>query len=440
MRRLTMLAVTALALSGCTWNVDMRPDSPSDMDANDPQAEPFFVEASLFYPERLALPGNAEVVVAVDAVREDGRTPLTRFTTQLSGQQVPIPLGFSVEPKAVEATVYELSAAVLAGNRLLRLTGPVLLRPENGRFEAGDIRLRPPLAIGFGQAWTCGGHTIQFGTVDGRSLLAVDDALHTLEPGQPDSGLAYRSRTAPDVGLDEHEGHLALVLGEGSGQVCRRIAAMKPPLTGGGHEPGWRVEVGDERIELTSDYGQTVTDADLLATGSSGLTTRFRGVGEHGPMLVAFQQRLCSDSATGMPHPLSVEVQFEDGRLSGCGGAPRDLLTGVEWSVRSLDHEALPETDDRDEAIEVTLRFDPDGQVSGEAGCNRYSADYRVGGEGLSIGAVAATKMACSGARSVIERRFLERLAGVRRFDIGEAGELILIGPAGRITAVDQGL
>jgi heat shock protein HslJ/uncharacterized lipoprotein YbaY len=437
---LTLLAAAAIALTGCTWNVDMRPDASEPTDTDAPAADPFFVQASLFYPERIALPGNAEVLVAVDAISEDGRTPLTRFTTQLRGQQVPIPLGFSVEPERAEAAVYELSAAVLAGDRLLRLTGPVLLRPVEGRAEAGDVRLRGPREVGFGQAWRCGAETVLFGAVDRRVLLGLGERLIPLEPQPSESGASYRSPEDPTVGVDETEGELTLVSGEERRADCRRIEPLTPPLTGGGNEPGWRVEVGSDRIELTSDYGQTVTGADRIATGSSGLTTRFRGLGEHGPILVAFQRRICSDSATGMPHPLSVEVQFEDGRLSGCGGEPRDLLTGVDWSVRSLDGEAVPETDDRDEVIEVTLRFEPDGRVSGRAACNRYSADYRVGGEGLTIGTIAATKMACPGSRSAVERRFLERLAAVRRFEIGRDGELVLIGPDGRIVAVGQGL
>lgn len=435
--RLFLLVPTALWLAGCTWTVDMRSDEDAP-GSGTPEA--FFVEAELFYPERVALPGDAEMLVAVDAVSEDARRSLTRFSTRLEGRQVPIPLGFSVQPEGDGSVLYELSAALLAGNRLLRLTGPVLVMPEQGQAKLGEVRLQRPLETGFGQGWQCGQTTLMFGAVDDRVFLAVDGRLHPLEQVPAASGTRYRSLSDPAIAVHEKSGDIVLSRGEETQSACRRVEALAPPVSGGGNEPGWRIEIGDARVELTSDYGQTVTEAALIRTGSSGLTTRFRGLGQHGPVLAAFERTVCRDSATGMPHPYGVDVQFEGGKLTGCGGRPSDLIADKTWRVVELGADPVPEQANDQTEIEITLHFDREDRVSGRAACNRYTAEYKLGGEGLSIGRAAATRMACTEPLMALERRFLTLLSGIERFDIGEGGELILIGPDGRITAVDQGL
>lgn len=435
MTRLFLLVPTALWLTACTWTVDMR-SQQADHEAEAPDS--FFVEARLVHRERIALPGDAEMLVAVDAVSEDGRRSLTRFSTRLEGRQVPIPLGFSVQPERDGTGFYELSAAILAGDRLLRLTGPVLVMPRDGRAQLGEVRLRSPLETGFGQGWRCGAATVMFGAVGNRHFLAVDGQLHAVERVPAASGVRYRSGVDPALGIHEKGGEIVLVRGADAASDCRRIRAVDVPVSGGGNEPGWRIDIGQREIELISDYGQTVTEASRLHTGSSGRTTRFRGIGETGPVLAAFERTVCRDSATGMPHPYRVTVQFEDGFLDGCGGRPRDLLVASSWRIVQLGEERVPETVGEDAQVEITLEFDVDGRVGGRAACNRYTAGYELGGEGLSIGPPAATKMACQDALMGLETRFLELLAAALRFEIGADGELILIAPRGRIIALDQ--
>ncbi len=48
------------------------------------------------------------------------------------------------------------------------------------------------------------------------------------------------------------------------------------------------------------------------------------------------------------------------------------------------------------EDTEVTAVFSADGQLSGSAGCNRYSASYEVDGANITIGAPATTRMMCA--------------------------------------------
>lgn len=64
--------------------------------------------------------------------------------------------------------------------------------------------------------------------------------------------------------------------------------------------------------------------------------------------------------------------------------------------------------------VEVTLRVEPDGKVSGTSGCNRYSGTWTPADGGASVGPLAATKMACPPPRMEIESRYLDELASVR--------------------------
>ena len=47
------------------------------------------------------------------------------------------------------------------------------------------------------------------------------------------------------------------------------------------------------------------------------------------------------------------------------------------------------------EGTVVTVEFGTDGRVSGSGGCNRFSGEYTLGGDDLTIGPVASTRMAC---------------------------------------------
>ena len=47
------------------------------------------------------------------------------------------------------------------------------------------------------------------------------------------------------------------------------------------------------------------------------------------------------------------------------------------------------------EGTEVTAEFGTDGRVAGSGGCNRFSGEYTLEGDGLAIGPVASTRMAC---------------------------------------------
>jgi heat shock protein HslJ len=61
---------------------------------------------------------------------------------------------------------------------------------------------------------------------------------------------------------------------------------------------------------------------------------------------------------------------------------------------------------------EIDAVFGTDGRVAGSAGCNNYSAPYRLEESGIAIGPVAATRRFCAEPPGVMEQeaRYLEAL------------------------------
>ncbi|KAB7628255.1 META domain-containing protein [Alkalilimnicola sp. S0819] len=168
------------------------------------------------------------------------------------------------------------------------------------------------------------------------------------------------------------------------------------PFTAHGNEPFWWVELQDGRMRLRQ-AGEPEGTVD--------------------PSRLRVEQGLCHDSMSGMPYPYRAWLTLDGREWPGCGGDPRELLEGVVWELDGTALESPP-----------TLAFLPDNRVAGRGGCNRYSGTYRLTGEGLRLGPLAATKMLCRPAQMTVEQGFFEALEAVHRFDLNEGGSLELHG------------
>ena len=73
-----------------------------------------------------------------------------------------------------------------------------------------------------------------------------------------------------------------------------------------------------------------------------------------------------------------------------------------------------------------------DVPATGSAGCNSFSASYKLDGERLEFGPIASTEMACEPAAMEQERSFLSILAAVRSYSRYGNGSLSIIAPDGR--------
>ena len=141
---------------------------------------------------------------------------------------------------------------------------------------------------------------------------------------------------------------------------------------------------------------------------------------------VTLTPRVCRDSMSGMPHPYTAEVVISGRVFSGCGGEPDALLIGDEWVVDDIGGGGIIDRS------RVTLDFGVDGRLAGRASCNAYTTSYLLTGENVTVGTTATTMMSCPPSLQAQERRFLEILQRVRRFDISETGALALQDDLGR--------
>ncbi len=103
-------------------------------------------------------------------------------------------------------------------------------------------------------------------------------------------------------------------------------------------------------------------------------------------------------------------------------------LTGMRWVLVSY----LNENGEVVEALvdhETTVEFGADGNLGGNAGCNRYFAEYSADGGNLTIGSAGSTMMACEPAELMQqEARFLANLQAAVSFVI--QGEQLQIADA----------
>lgn len=191
-----------------------------------------------------------------------------------------------------------------------------------------------------------------------------------------------------------------------------------------GTEPGWTLEITPSRLNYDGDYGATKImvpnpGAEPSSNGRTYTTDR---------LSVVIQKTACSDGMSDRLYSDTVRVVADGKSVQGCGGTvvPPDTLAGSNWTFVSIG--GKPVMPDRP----TSLRFDV-GQLSGSAGCNRFSARYSSTDDTLTAGPLMATEMACAGME--VEQSFFKLMATPVRLTFADDGTLILTGSEGR-TAV----
>ena len=98
-------------------------------------------------------------------------------------------------------------------------------------------------------------------------------------------------------------------------------------------------------------------------------------------------------------------------------------LTQGEWE---LDLLAEPGVNFQNlfPATKPTIRFGKDGNVTGHAGCNRYTGTYQVDGANVKFGGMAGTKMMCPSLDG--ENTYLKALSKVNKLSVRD-NELTMI-------------
>ena len=115
-----------------------------------------------------------------------------------------------------------------------------------------------------------------------------------------------------------------------------------------------------------------------------------------------------------------LELRTADGALAVSYVAVEPTgLAAMPWMVTSYNN-------GRDAAVsplldtELTLEFQEDGNITGNAGCNRYFGPYVVTGDSLQIGPLATTRALCPEPAGIMEQEqeFLAALQAAATFTI----------------------
>ena len=186
--------------------------------------------------------------------------------------------------------------------------------------------------------------------------------------------------------------------------------------------------------ELTANFG-----ADGKLTGSAGCnnyTASYQADGNKitiGPAATTMmaceqavmdqEQQYLAALATAATYRIDgnkLELRTADGALAATfqkAAAGSDALPGSSWIVTAYNNgkggvvSTMAGTD-------LTADFGTDGNLTGNSGCNTYSATYKVDGNKITIGPAATTRMACEQAVMDQEQQYLAALSTAATYRI----------------------
>lgn len=372
------------------------------------------VTGSLGYVQRIALPPEAQATVVAE-----GRfgTMLGEATLDPDGKQVPLTFEMAVPPG--------LSGQVSA---VIRVNGAArwVLRGldfDAGRdpVDLGALTLEPVTPIVFATDLICGDVQVSIGILEEDMILRAEGRDIPLKQVRAASGARYEAVNDPETTV-WNKGEATTIRLEGRDLPdCREVPpAGEAPYRAVGNEPGWHVAFGAQTAEIVADYGDITREAPrpVVQVVPGAYEFDMPEAGAH----LRIEERICRDNMTGMPYPDTARLRLDARELRGCGGDPADLLTKGVWQVTALGDAELIEPE------RLSLNFLSQGRVAGSSGCNRLVGGFALSGEGLRFGAMGSTMMACTEPLMEQERRMLDALEQVTRFDIAGDGALLLIG------------
>jgi len=85
----------------------------------------------------------------------------------------------------------------------------------------------------------------------------------------------------------------------------------------------------------------------------------------------------------------------------------------------------------------ITFEFDTEGNIAGDASCNRFGGTCTIEGNTLKIGPLRSTRRACEPDIMQQEHKFLALLGAVTTWSM-DGNELVLTTPDGEIKAKPQ--
>jgi heat shock protein HslJ len=155
------------------------------------------------------------------------------------------------------------------------------------------------------------------------------------------------------------------------------------------------------------------------ATGTTlQLTSQLASTQMACPQEIMEQARVYVAALTGA---ISYRANGDRLELLGPDGATLATLAAVAQTLAGTSWRATGINNGRQAVVSVvngstvTMNFGADGTASGSAGCNRYSAPYKMDGRNITFGQAAVTRMMCAEPAGVMEQeqQFLNALSTV---------------------------
>lgn len=115
---------------------------------------------------------------------------------------------------------------------------------------------------------------------------------------------------------------------------------------------------------------------------------------------------------------------------AGAETADAPAWQGVTWKIIEAGGAAVPE------GSPASIAFNVEGQVSGNAGCNRFTGGYVAEGDGLTFQPIAGTRMMCPPEAMAVETAVFAVLQGQARVSVDADGRLVVEGAGGTLVAV----
>ncbi|HSN70560.1 MAG TPA: META domain-containing protein [Steroidobacteraceae bacterium] len=405
-------------LSGCGSG-----EQPTANEATGSAAADLVISGEMAYRPRIALPPDSRALVELRSSSPPGAV-VAEKVIELGERQVPIPFELTVARAALDpAQSYSLHAAIWFDGLPIWVSSELAIDPSATSAAVGTVELQQFEGDLNATRWQCGDRIVaaEFGRDVAR--MRIGEETFALRHVVSASGAKYEAIGDPTTFVwNKGDQSMVSVRGETYPQ-CTEASEQAATFRGRGNEPGWSVEIGPEQITLVTAYGQQKTTVPTPPADMDTDAVHYTAPTDEGLLQVWIRDGLCNDSMSGMPFPKNVTVEYRGETLRGCGGEPRDLLTGGAWTVVEVAGEPVVAN------ATVTLDFSADDQVAGIAACNNYTAGYTLTGEGLSVSKAAVTMKACADELMTQEDLFLEVLGDVFRFDFADDGALLLHTP-----------
>jgi heat shock protein HslJ len=201
---------------------------------------------------------------------------------------------------------------------------------------------------------------------------------------------------------------------------------------GGGRESNPWEELGHgQQSGPVFHLGGTVRHVDLegglfvidAADGTRYVPTNLPPAYQLDGLALEAEARRRDDMASiAMVAPLVELVRIRKAPAGAPSGA--GWLVGTSWRLEDFPGTAVLDS------VAPTLEFPSEGEVAGNASCNRFTGPVTVAGASITFGPLAVTRMACPGAVMSQESAYLEALAKAERFRV--EGPFLYIYRAGR--------